>query len=177
MNSALLVIDMLNDFVKEDGALYIGENAAATIEATAKALEKVRQRGWPVIYICDQHLKDDAEFRLFQPHCVKGTKGAAIIDELQPQKEELIIPKRRYSAFYGTELDLFLRERKIEELLVCGVCTNICVLYTTADARMRNYEVKIVKEAVASFDSQAHQFALKEMENTLGAKIVGIDQL
>lgn len=177
MKNALLIIDMLNDFLKEDGALYIGEGAQPAIKATSIALEKGRQKNWPVIYICDQHLKDDAEFNLFPPHCIKGTKGAAIITELAPQKEELIISKRRYSAFYGTELDLYLRERKIEELLVCGVCTNICVLYTTADARMRNYGVKIIKEATASFDNQAHQFALKEMENTLGAKIIGVDEL
>lgn len=168
---ALLVIDMLNDFVKPDGALYIGEAAQRVAKEVEAIIDKARREGMPVIYICDNHRADDAEFNMFKPHCVKGTKGAEIVEELAPQPGDYIIPKRRYSAFFGTDLDATLREMGVSELVLVGVCTNICVLYTAADARMLNYDVTVVRNAVASFSQEAHEFALKEMESTLGVKV------
>lgn len=168
---ALLVIDMLNDFVKPDGALYIGEAAQRVAKEVEAIIDKARREGMPVIYICDNHRADDAEFNMFKPHCVKGTKGAEIVEELAPQPGDYIIPKRRYSAFFGTDLDATLREMGVSELVLVGVCTNICVLYTAADARMLNYDVTVVRNAVASFNREAHEFALKEMETTLGVKV------
>ena len=83
-----------------------------------------------------------------------------------------IIKKRRYSAFFGTDLDLYLREKQVDEVHLVGVNTNICVLYTAADARNINYQVTVYKDGVASFNEQAHDFALEEMKNTLGCQIV-----
>ncbi len=169
---ALLIIDMLNDFVDEEGALYTGEAGREIIPVVAKVLEKARNEQWPVIYLCDQHAKDDSEFKMFPLHCLAGTDGGEICPELAPLEGEYIIPKRRYSGFYGTDLDLTLRELGVDELVLTGVCTNICVLYTTADARMRNYTVKVIKDGVASFGQEAHEFALREMEKTLGAQLI-----
>ena len=168
---ALLVIDMLNDFIKPDGALYIGEEAGRVTKEIEAIVSNARREGMPIIYICDNHRADDAEFNMFKAHCVRGTKGAEIVEELAPQPGDYIIPKRRYSAFFGTDLDATLREMGVSELVLVGVCTNICVLYTAADARMLNYEVTVVKNGVASFSREAHEFALKEMENTLGVKL------
>jgi len=168
---AFLVIDMLNDFIKPDGALYIGEAAQEVTKRIQTIISSARQEGIPIIYICDNHRPDDAEFNMFKPHCIRGTRGAKIVEELSPGPEDYIIPKRRYSAFFGTDLDATLREMGISELVLVGVCTNICVLYTAVDARMRNYSVTVIKEGVASFSQEAHEFALKEMENTLGVKI------
>jgi nicotinamidase-related amidase len=109
---------------------------------------------------------------MFKPHCIKNTKGGEIIDSLAPRPGDYIIPKRRYSAFFGTDLDATLREMNVSELILVGVCTNICVLYTAADARMLNYKVTVIRDGVASFDEEAHKFALREMENTLGVKII-----
>jgi len=95
-----------------------------------------------------------------------------VIDELTPQKGDFIIPKRRFSAFYGTELDLLLREKKVDEVDIVGVLTNICVLYTAAWAQMLNYDVGVYRDGVTSTDLAAHEFALKEMKNTLGTKIL-----
>lgn len=169
---ALLIIDMLNDFVREDGALYIGNAGRKIIPVIAELAADARSKGWPVFYICDQHRPDDLEFKMFPPHCIIGSEGARVCDELVPEERDLIIPKRRYSGFYGTELDLALRERGIEEIILVGVCTNICVLYTAADARMRNYRAVVVKDGVASFDEAAHRFALNEMERTLGVVLI-----
>ncbi len=168
---ALLVIDMLNDFVRPGGALYIGEGGRRIIPYIAGEVARARAEGVPVIYICDRHRPDDGEFALFPPHCLAGTEGAEVCRELAPQAGDFIVPKRRYSGFYGTDLDLLLRELGVAELLLVGVVTNICVLYTAADAVMRNYRVTVLTRGVASFDEEAHKFALKEMEKTLGARL------
>jgi len=169
---ALLIIDMLNDFIQPDGALYIGKSAERVAAEIQRIIKEAREEEMPVIYICDCHRTDDAEFQMFKPHCIKNTKGGEIIDSLAPRPGDYIIPKRRYSAFFGTDLDATLREMNVSELILVGVCTNICVLYTAADARMLNYKVTVIKDGVASFDEEAHKFALREMENTLGVKII-----
>ncbi len=171
MNEALLVIDMLHDFLNEDGALSIGDSGQIIRQVGCRLVEW-RSRGKPVIYIMDRHLPTDAEFQMFPPHCLSGEKGAEIIAELAPRRGDILIHKRRYSAFFGTDLDLTLRELGVSELELTGVCTNICVLYTAADARMLNYGVTVRRECVASFDENAHVFALKEMEKTLGVKVI-----
>lgn len=168
---ALLVIDMLNDFVREGGALYIGPAARGVISEGRAVIEQARVDGVPVVYLCDRHRAGDAEFNMFAPHCLGGSEGAEIVAALQPRPGEVVIPKRRYSAFFGTELELLLREMKVKELTLVGVCTNICVLYTAADARMRGWDVQVPARAVASFDEEAHRFALREMENTLGVQV------
>jgi len=170
--SALLIIDMLVDFISPSGALYVGENGRKIIPSINFYLEKARRERMPVIYLCDHHRPDDPEFTMFPPHCVEGTPGAEVIPELRPQRGELVIPKRRYSGFYGTDLDLSLRELEVKELILTGVCTNICILYTAADARMRNYKVIVPGDGVASFNEEAHQFALRELTQTLGVKVI-----
>ncbi len=172
MKKALLVTDMLNDFIRSEGRLYIGETGLEIIDPIQKIIQKAREDRTHVIYICDNHFPHDAEFEMFPPHCLQGTPGADIIDELTPAKGDVILSKRRFSAFFGTDLDLTLRELKVEELFLTGVCTNICVLYSAADARMLNYKVNVYKNAVTSFCNEAHSYALKEMESTLGVKIL-----
>ncbi len=169
---ALIVIDMVRDFVEPNGKLYIGPTAEKVTQAISREIEKARSCGWPVIYLCDTHSEDDREFKMFPPHCVIGTSGVEIVDELKPQPNDKIIPKRRYSGFFQTDLDLTLRELDVDEVVLVGVCTNICNLYTAADARMLNYEVTALKDCMSSFDEGAHEFALREMEQTLGVNVV-----
>lgn len=171
IKKALLIIDMLNDFIRENGKLYIGNDGEKIISPIQKELERFREGKKPVFYICDCHRPDDKEFNLFPPHCLSGTEGANIIEELKPSKDDFIIHKRRYSGFFQTDLDISLREEGIKELELVGVCTNICVLYTAASARMLDYKVTVLKDAVASFDQGAHDFALKQMKDILGVEI------
>lgn len=171
MAKALLVIDMLKDFLNKDGVLCIGD-AAEIISNVSARIKEWRAGGNPVIYILDRHLPQDAEFKMFPPHCLAGEPGGEVVDELAPHEGDLKIYKRRYSAFFGTDLDLTLRELGVTEVELAGVCTQICVLYTAADARMLNYDVTVRRNCVASFDAEAHEFALKEMEKTLGVKVI-----
>ncbi|MGE5508102.1 MAG: cysteine hydrolase family protein [Chitinophagales bacterium] len=168
---ALLVIDMLEDFLSPHGNLFVGPDAARVTQAVAAELSRAREAGWPVIYVCDTHAPEDREFTMFPPHCLGGTPGARVVAEVALQPGDVFIPKRRFSAFFGTDLDLTLRERGIEELVLVGVCTNICILYTAADARMLGYEVTVLSQAVCSFDRAAHDFALGQLESVLGCRV------
>ncbi|MCX7667622.1 MAG: cysteine hydrolase, partial [Atribacterota bacterium] len=98
---------MLNDFVAEKGSLFVGPQVRTVIPFSQEILAQYRRSGAPVIYICDTHRRDDAEFQLFPPHCVEGSWGAQVIDVLQPQAGEIVVPKRRFSAFFGTPLDIY----------------------------------------------------------------------
>lgn len=169
---ALLVIDMLNDFILDDGKLTNGQAGQDIVDFCRQKIDEYRQEGHKIVFICDNHEEDDKEFDMFPKHCVAGSPGSQVIDALDRRPEDKLIYKRRYSAFFGTELDLYLREKVISELSIVGVCTNICVLYTTADARNLVYDVNIYEKGVASFDKEAHDFALKEMGTTLGARII-----
>jgi len=97
---ALLVIDMLNDFILPQGSLTVGPAGEEIVPLIAQKIAEFREAGQAVIYICDNHKADDPEFAMFPPHCIVGTPGAEIIGALAPQRGELIIPKRRYSAFF-----------------------------------------------------------------------------
>jgi nicotinamidase/pyrazinamidase len=172
LSQPLLVIDMLHDFLDEKGSLYIGDAADQVKKNVKERLFKQRSEGKPVIYVMDRHLPGDAEFKMFPPHCLAGEWGAEVIEDLVPEKGDFLVVKRRYSAFFGTDLDIILRENNAKEIELAGVCTQICILYTAAEARMLNYEVTVRKDCVASFDLDAHRFALREMEHTLGVKVI-----
>ena len=172
MPRALIVVDMIEDFAHEDGALYCGPSMARIIPVIQGELERARAAGEPIVYLTDAHMPDDAEFQMFPPHAIVGTKGAEISPEVAPASGDVVIPKRRYSGFFGTDLDITLRERGVDTLRLVGDCTNICVLYTAADARNLGYAVEVVEDGVTSFDEDAHRSALKELEKTLGARML-----
>lgn len=171
MKRALLIIDMLNDFIRENGALPV-PGAEKIVPSIKSLLSAFREREQPVIYICDSHQPDDAEFEVWGSHAVKGTWGSEVIEELRPESSELVIYKRRFSGFFGTDLDLTLREKKVEEVVVTGVLTNICVLYTASDAYQRGYRVVVPSDCVAAADPEMHKFALRQLKEVVGAKIV-----
>jgi len=170
MANVVLVIDMLRGFLEEGYPLYCGASARRIIPDVQGLLESELAQGSEVFFICDNHDPDDLEFRMFPPHCIKGTAEAEVVPELARYPGE-IIPKRRYSAFFDTPLEEKLKEFKPEKLIVCGVCTDICVMHTVANARNRNYEVEVPVDCVASFDEKAHYYALEHMEKVLGARL------
>jgi len=173
MANVVLVTDMLRGFLEEGYPLYCGAEARRIIPNVQNLLERELARGAKVFFICDHHAPGDPEFKMFPPHCIEGTVEAEVIPELARYEGE-IIPKRRYSAFFDTPLEKKLPELKPEKLIVCGVCTDICVLHTVADARNRDYEVEVPVDCVASFEEKAHHFALEHMEKILGAKLTSI---
>lgn len=168
---ALLVIDMLKDFINPDGALFCGETSREIIPLIREKIEEFHKNGDLVIFICDSHEEDDLEFKMFPKHSVTGTEGAQIIDELPVGKEDEIVHKKRYSSFYGTNLEAVLKENSVSEAHVVGVCTSICVMDTVGDLRNRDFKVIVYKKGVADFDPNAHTFSLERMEKIYGAEI------
>ncbi len=171
MSTAVVVIDMLNDFVREDGALTCGARVGRIVEPIAQRLAQARQYGHTVIYMCDRHREDDPEFDQYDRHAVKGTEGAEIIEELEPQEDDYILPKRRYSAFFQSELLLALLENDVTEVELTGVCTNICVLFTAADAVSYGFEVTVDADMVAALDDRSHEIGLQQMKEVLGVTV------
>lgn len=159
---------MLNDFVKESGALPV-KDAAKLIPKINEKIGEFRSRGEPVIFIADSHAPDDKEFEIWPRHCVKGTPGAQVVDELDKKEEDEVVEKTTYSAFYKTRLEEVLKEKGVDELVLTGVLTDICVLHTAADAAMRGYKVKVLKDCVASSTQEKHEWALKHMREVLNA--------
>ena len=162
MANAVLVTDMLRGFLEEGYPLYCGAKARRIIPNIQGLLERELAQGAKVFFICDDHDPNDLEFKMFPPHCIEGTAEAEVIPELAKYPGD-IIPKKRYSGFFGTALEAKLKELKPEKITVCGVCTDICVMHTVAEARNRNYEVEVPVDGIASFDEKAHQFALEHM--------------
>ena len=163
---ALLIIDMLNDFVKRDAPLEV-PRARGIVRNIRRELEKARRAGMPVIYCCDRHEPRDREFEVWPPHAVRGTQGAEIIKELQPIKGERVVAKKTLSAFYGTKLDKILKGLGVKHLILTGVVTNICILYTAVDAYMRGYDVIVPEDCVAGFKRGDSLFALRQIKEIL----------
>jgi len=174
MANAVLVVDMLKGFLEEGYPLYCGEQARRIIPRIGKLLQRELDKGSKVFIVCDRHDPDDLEFKMFSPHCISGTEEAEIIPELSDYPGE-VIAKNRYSGFYNTVLEERLQAIRPDKLIVCGVCTDICVMHTVADARNRDYEVEVPTDCVASFNDDGHRFALDHMDKILGAKLVRLE--
>lgn len=155
--TALIVVDMQNDFVKEGGALVVAQ-AAETIPAIRRLLTLARGRGMAVFYTQDTHDPGDMEFPIWGQHVLRGSWGWRIIDELAPQPGDRVIEKLRYDGFFGTSLDHELRLRGIKTVIVCGTVANICVLHTAGSAALNGYKAILPIDATSAltpFDLQA----------------------
>ncbi len=172
MSQALIIVDMLNDFVRPGAVLEVPATRDI-LPGLQRRLESARQEGLPVIYLCDAHAPDDAEFARmgWPPHAVRGTEGARVVAELAPRPGEAVVAKTTYSGFFGTDLDTLLRRRQIDELVLTGCVTNICILYTAADAAMRGYRVRVPASCVAALNDADGAFALRQMQHTLGIDV------
>ncbi|MDP9426623.1 MAG: cysteine hydrolase [Actinomycetota bacterium] len=149
--TALVVIDMQNDFVKQGGSLVVAD-AEATLPKIQGLLALARENGMKVVYSRDTHTDGDPEWKIWPEHAREGTWGWNIVEELAPWEGEAVIRKVRYDAFYGTHLDHFLRLWGVDTLVICGTVANICVHYTAASAGLRWYDVVIPQDAVSALD-------------------------
>jgi nicotinamidase/pyrazinamidase len=170
--NVLLVIDMLNDFLDPEGALYCGDEARRIIPHIRALMEAFHGTRHAILFARDAHAENDKEFQLFRPHAVSGSWGSRIIPELIPPPGSIVFDKARFSAFYGTPLERLLVEAGPEEVWVTGVVTSICVMDTVGDLRNRDYTPVVPVSAVADFDPEAHAFALKRMQRVYGARLV-----
>jgi len=177
---ALINIDYTNDFV--NGALPVGKPGEAIEEKVVSLTKEFLDAENYVVLAIDIHVEDDPfhpEMKLFPPHNLAGTHGrelygglAEFYKENKNSEKLLYMDKTRYSAFAGTNLDIWLRERGVTELHLIGVCTDICVLHTAVDAYNKGYKITVHQDAVASFNQAGHEWALGHFAGSLGATIL-----
>ncbi len=173
---AIIVIDMLEDFFY--GALKF-ERSTAIVPNVKKLVDGARKKDIPIIFACDSHIKGiDKEFELWGEHALRGSEGASIIKDLEynPEKD-CVVYKRRYSAFFRTDLDILLNELGVDSLIFVGVHTHICVQHTVADAYYLGYQIYVASDGTTAFTQEDHDQAIKFMSKMYGANILTIDEI
>ncbi|SFB04909.1 Nicotinamidase-related amidase [Lentibacillus halodurans] len=178
---ALINVDYTVDFVADDGKLTCGKPGQAIEEKIVSITKEFVAAEDYVVFAIDAHEKGDTlhpETALFPSHNIIGTEGrelygtlASVYAKHKDKSNVYYFDKTRYSAFAGTDLELRLRERGIDELHLVGVCTDICVLHTAVDAYNKGFNIVVHKDAVASFNAAGHEWALGHFKETLGAKV------
>ena len=172
---AILVVDMLNDFVT--GALGC-DRARDIVPATAELLDAARKAGVPVIFCNDAHLPGiDRELQLWGDHAIAGTPGAEVIPELNLCEKDYVVPKRRYSGFFQTDLDILLKELGVKTVVVTGLHAHMCVRHTSADAYCLGYDVVAAKECLNSFTEEEYLGGLAYLKTCYGADSYSNEEL
>jgi biuret amidohydrolase len=178
--TAMIVVDMQNDFVAA-GAAMETPAARAMVPKLAEALKICRSAGVRVIYTAHVHRRDGSDMGLFddmhppianRAALVDGTPGVEIYPELAPQPGEHVIKKHRYSGFFGTDLDIILREWKVDTVIISGTTTENCCHATARDAMFRNYRVVFLSDATATYDYPNRGFGSMPNEQVHQATLV-----
>ncbi len=157
MNGAVIVVDMLEDPLCEEHSYPIAPHGRAIIPTINRLTAAARDARWPVIFACDSFLPDDFIFQgKMKPHSLRGTPGAMPVVELTRQPTDEVLPKRRFSAFFKTDLDQTLRAQGVDRVAICGISTHFCVLTTAMDAVCHDFRAIIVEDATAAFSPEIH---------------------
>jgi nicotinamidase-related amidase len=157
MKNALLIIDMQNDFVLPSGVARI-PNAYETIPAIYRILSFFRKGKLPVFHVIRQYRADGSDIEISRrdafmtgpKYVVPGSHGAQIVDELRPAEDEYVIIKPRFSAFFGTELDLILRRLHVERVVICGTQYPNCIRATAFDSLSYGYDTVVILEGTSA---------------------------
>ncbi|MFB3884070.1 MAG: cysteine hydrolase family protein [Thermodesulfobacteriota bacterium] len=161
MKPAILVIDMLKDNFKESPRNPFLQEGRAILPNLKKLLGESRKKNFPIVFACDSFLTGDFIFKSrLKIHSIRGTKGAEVIDDLKPEPADFILPKRRFSAFFKTDLDQTLRMLGVDTIVVAGMTTEVCVLMTAMDGLCHDFSVILLEDCSASRSKEFHQGCL-----------------
>jgi len=161
MKPAIIVVDMLKDNLKESPRNPFFQEGKSIIPNLQRLLEESRKKGFPIIFACDSFLEGDFIFKgKMKVHSLRGTKGAEVVDELKPEPSDIILPKRRFSAFYKTDLDQTLRVFGVDTIIVTGITTEVCVLMTAMDGLSHDFSAILLEDCSASRNKDFHQGCL-----------------
>lgn len=178
--TALIVVDMQNDFVSEGGTLVV-PGASATVSAISDLLMQARAAGVRIAYTQDTHLSGDKEFAIWPEHCLHGTWGWQIVDALTPQQDaeignrasEIVAQKSRYDGFYGSQLDHYLtRVWQVEHLVIVGTVASICVLHTAASAGLRWFHVVAPVDGLSALTDFDMALTLRQISSLYTGHVV-----
>ncbi len=168
--TALLIIDMINDLDFPGGANMLS-GAQSAAEAILELSDQAREAGVPVVYVNDNYGQWHSERSLIVDHCAReGTLGAGIVKLLKPKEDDYFVVKPQFSGFYSTNLPALLPRLGARRLILTGVAADICVLFTAADAHMREYDLWVPANCVASSDPERTTWALEIMKNSMKAE-------
>ena len=170
--TALIIVDMQNDFVMDDGSLFV-PTAKNTISSIRNLIDNARRNNVRIVYTQDTHYDGDKEWQIWPIHCKKGTKGWEIIDEVKPRSDDLVIEKNRYDGFYETPLEHYLSHVwNIENLVITGTVSNICVAHTAASAGLRWYKLVIPSDGISSLTNFDQEMTLRQVSTLYAGQIV-----
>ncbi len=171
-DTALVIVDMQNDFVKPGGSLEVPA-AAETVPRIQKLLEAARASGVRVAFTQDTHLEGDSEWEIWPAHVREGSWGWDIIDELKPIEQELVCRKSRYDAFYDTSLDHYLsRAWKVQHVVIVGTVSNICVLHTAASAGLRWFHIVVPAVGISALTPFDQASTLRQVSTLYNGDLV-----
>lgn len=158
---ALLIIDMVKDTFDEAHPLPITPHAKKIVDPINGLIAGFRKQAWPVVFSTDAFHESDFIFTgRMKPHSLTGTRGAEVIDELDRRPEDLWLPKPRFSAFFGTDLDVWLKTRGVTLCAVAGISSNFCVLTTVMDALCYDFKAVFLEDCTASWSPELHEQTL-----------------
>lgn len=165
----LISIDHQQAGFNEDYAIPQMGGYAERVARAVELVETARASGIPVIFIQERHARTLADFGRELDgsegvHCVEDDPDTRLVESLQPQPDEYFVPKRRYSAFFGTDLEILLKGLDARTLVLCGALTDVCVHYTFVDAHQHDYHVRVAQDVVGGSSQEAHDAALRAME-------------
>lgn len=182
MKAALIVVDMLNDFFERSPVL--ASQRSQLVSSTNLLVRTFRSAGLPVFWVRQEFAPDlhDAFLDMRARNVsitIAGTAGCELLPELDHSPADPVIVKKRYSAFFGTDLEARLSEISLDVLVIAGVNTHACVRMTAIDAYQRDYDVIVVADAVASSDPEHHDVTLRYLDGKIAsilptADVVGV---
>jgi nicotinamidase/pyrazinamidase len=167
VNPAIIVVDMVKDTFKEVSRLPITQEGRSIIPNLQKLLKESRKRGFPIIFANDSFLKEDFIFKgKLKSHSIRGTEGAEVVADLKPESTDIILPKRRFSAFFKTDLDQTLRVFGVDTIVVTGLTIEFCVLTTVMDGLCHDFSAIILEDCTVSHNKERHQVCLSLYRET-----------
>ncbi|MFZ2970805.1 MAG: isochorismatase family cysteine hydrolase [Minisyncoccia bacterium] len=166
----VIVVDMLDGFIKKGN--LANPSAGRMIPNIKELLRRKKKEGWEILFLADNHKKGDLEFEMFPEHCISGTDETNVVEELREfVTSDNYIGKTRYSGLFKTRLEKILDFLKPGEIVVVGIYADICVLYTTADLRNRDYQVTIPKDCTMTL-AGIDEAIFAHMEKILGVNVI-----
>lgn len=167
MKPALIIVDMVKDTFYQHPDSYIVRRCKEFIPALNEFIDFFHKKGFPVIFACDSFTKDDFIFRCgMKPHSLRGTEGSEPIDSIHRSPQDHVLPKRRFSSFYKTDLDQTLRTLAVDTVFVSGIATQVCVLTTALDAISHDFSAIIMEDCCAAHSPEIHAAVTKIYKKT-----------
>jgi len=160
MRPVIVVVDMLKDAFKRRD-LPATQEYLKILPKIKELLEKGRKLGIPIIFACDSFLENDFIFKGKHSYSIRGTEGAEVVEDLRPRKEDQILLKRRFSAFFKTDFDQTLRLLGVDTVVVTGINTHVCVYATAMDSVCNDFYAIVLEDCSASRDQEVHQGSIE----------------